>query len=192
MKGIRVDVLCEGSILRRGQAIVEAHSSCTLITGNEHLIVVDTGDNQYRRRLLEAVHAHGHRPEEVDLVVNTHLHFDHCSNNDLFPQAKVIAHALEGAEEGFVLMQGDMMMVEDGIRLVHTPGHSPGAISAFVEADRRVVAAGDAIPTYENVRKWVPPGVVTDPEAAIRSMERILQWAEVVVPGHGGPFDVSH
>src|SRR5512137_1268786 len=157
MKGIRDDVLCEGSIIRRGQAIVEAHSSCTLITGNEHLIVVDTGDNQYRRRLLEAIYAHGHRPEEVDLVVNTHLHFDHCSNNDLFPRAKVIAHALEGAEEGFVLMQGDMMMVEDGIRLVHTPGHSPGAISAFVEADRRVVAAGDAIPTYENVRKWVPP-----------------------------------
>jgi glyoxylase-like metal-dependent hydrolase (beta-lactamase superfamily II) len=163
-----------------------------LITGNEHLIVVDTGDNLYRQRLIGAIYAHGHRPEEVDLVVNTHLHYDHCSNNDIFPEAKVIAHALEGAVGDFILMQGDLMMVEDGIRLVHTPGHTPGAISAFVEADRRVVVAGDAIPTYENVRKWVPPGVVTDPVAALQSMERILQWAEVVVPGHGGPFDVSH
>ena len=28
------------------------------------------------------------RPEEIDIVINSHLHFDHCSNNKLFPQAK--------------------------------------------------------------------------------------------------------
>ncbi|MDF3017469.1 MAG: hypothetical protein K0R44_2694 [Thermomicrobiales bacterium] len=29
----------------------------------------------------------GVKPEEIDIVINSHLHFDHCSNNKLFPQA---------------------------------------------------------------------------------------------------------
>ena len=32
----------------------------------------------------------GVKPEEIDIVVNSHLHFDHCSNNKLFPQATFI------------------------------------------------------------------------------------------------------
>lgn len=50
--------------------------------------------------LLDALAGLGHRPEEIDFVINTHLHFDHCGGNTLrdakgdvvpaFPRARYI------------------------------------------------------------------------------------------------------
>ena len=43
---------------------------------------------QSEEQTIEAQFAKiGVKPEEIDIVINSHLHFDHCSNNKLFPQA---------------------------------------------------------------------------------------------------------
>jgi glyoxylase-like metal-dependent hydrolase (beta-lactamase superfamily II) len=59
-----------------------------------------------------------------------------------------------------------------------------------VQADRRYVIAGDALPTEENYVKNVPPGINYDPDLAMESIKRIVGYADVVVPGHGLPFSV--
>jgi glyoxylase-like metal-dependent hydrolase (beta-lactamase superfamily II) len=55
-------------------------------------------------RLPEQLSAHGVRPEQVDIVVNTHLHFDHCGWNTLrvdgravptFPNARYVVQRAE-------------------------------------------------------------------------------------------------
>ncbi|HYL47719.1 MAG TPA: MBL fold metallo-hydrolase [Candidatus Limnocylindrales bacterium] len=52
-------------------------------------------------RLIEGLRHYGLHPEEVDIVVNTHLHFDHCGGNTrvekdkvvpTFPNARYIVH----------------------------------------------------------------------------------------------------
>jgi N-acyl homoserine lactone hydrolase len=190
MTDIEVKVLCQGRIVRDGSAILEAHSSVTLVTWPEHIMIVDTSDGEYRPRVVDALSANEVDPDQVDIVVNTHLHSDHCSNNDLFGYAIQMAHWMEGPTGRFVPVREDLELYP-GIALVHTPGHTSGTMSVFVEADRRYAIVGDAIPTFENVRRWVPPGVVCDREAALRSMRKIVSYADVVVPGHDAPFEVD-
>ena len=57
----------------------------------------------------------------------------------------------------------------------------------FVEAEKRYAIVGDAIPTRSNYLKWVIPSAHYDPKLALRSMERIGAFAEVIVPGHDAP-----
>jgi glyoxylase-like metal-dependent hydrolase (beta-lactamase superfamily II) len=42
----------------------------------------------------------------------------------------------------------------------------------------------------DNYLKWVPPGINIDPELALNSMRKIVDWADVVVPGHDKPFRI--
>jgi len=190
MKEIVVKVLCEGRIVRNGKEIIEAHSSVTMVTWPEHVMIVDTSDRGYRPRVVDALSANEVDPDQVDIVVNTHLHSDHCANNDLFRYAVQMAHEKERPDRRFVSVTDDHKLYP-GISLVHTPGHTPGTMSVFVESDRKYAIVGDAIPTFENVRRWVPPGIVSDGDEALRSMKKIVAYADVVVPGHDTPFEVD-
>jgi glyoxylase-like metal-dependent hydrolase (beta-lactamase superfamily II) len=180
----KVKVLCEGLIRRQGKAVLEAHSSSTLVESEGDLMVVDTSSSAYRPRIVASLQALGIGPESISVVVNTHGHFDHCSNNDLFPRARLIAFESEPEHEG------EETELTGPVRLVRTPGHTPGSVSVFVQAERRYAIVGDAMPTIDNYLRWVPPGINYDREKALRSMRRIVDWAEVVVPGHGPPFEI--
>ncbi len=180
----KIGVLCEGLIRRDGKVILEAHSSSTLIECKEALIVVDTSTPFYRPRIEESLKRLGANPQDVGLLVNTHDHHDHNSNNDLFPHAKVISFQAEASQEG------EESQLVPGVRLVRTPGHTPGSVSVFVESERRCAIVGDAIPTIDNYLKWMPPAIHYDADKALRSMARIVDWAEVIIPGHGPAFEV--
>ena len=78
--------------------------------------------------------------------------------------------------------------IAEGVRLVHTPGHTPDSMSVFVKADRNYAVAGDAVPLEDNIRKKVPPRLNCDPDLAMQSIKSIVRFADVIVPGHGFPF----
>jgi glyoxylase-like metal-dependent hydrolase (beta-lactamase superfamily II) len=101
-----------------------------------------------------------------------------------------MVHVNEGPDARYVPVTADQELYP-GIVLVHTPGHTPGTMSVFVDAERKYAIVGDAIPTLENVRRWVPPGIVSDGDAALRSMKKIVAFADVVIPGHDTPFEVD-
>ena len=97
-------------------------------------------------------------PRDVVCVINTHLHFDHCGGNRLFPgvpihvqrAARAAAKAPDYLEE-WVEFEGATYIEHDGeaeilpgIRVVPTPGHAPGHQSVLVDTDDGlVVVAGD-------------------------------------------------
>jgi glyoxylase-like metal-dependent hydrolase (beta-lactamase superfamily II) len=62
-------------------------SSCTLVTSRSHKVVVDSGLSLEEGALVKALHARGLEPSDIDTVVNTHLHLDHCGNNAIFSRA---------------------------------------------------------------------------------------------------------
>ena len=91
--------------------------NCLLIRDGTHVVLVETGagpklnEKQKRNfgvdgppRLLDELAARGVRPDEVTLVVNTHLHFDHAGGNTYlrdgtivptFPRASYVFQRLE-------------------------------------------------------------------------------------------------
>jgi N-acyl homoserine lactone hydrolase len=183
----RVEVLCPGMIRRDGTFIMEARSSATLVSRNGRRILVDTSGPQNRMMLLDALRSRGITPQDVEAVVLTHLHGDHTGNLVLFPDAVHYAHRLEHPGPSFTEVKEGTELWE-GVKVLHTPGHTQGSVSVLVQAEVTYALAGDAIPSEDNVRKWAPPGIHFDREIALRSISRLIELAEVIVPGHGPPF----
>lgn len=174
----RVFLLKPGSILRDNSGrILDARSSVTLIVCKERRIVVDTGLAGEDRLILNALEHLGITVNEIDTVINTHDHSDHCGNNHLFAQATILVPA-------------DGEQIASGVRAMKTPGHSFDSISVVVEDSRRVVIAGDAVPTMSNFLKNVPPFLHVDRELAVSSMAKIVSVADIIVPGHDSPISV--
>lgn len=65
-------------------------STTTLLTSASHRVIVDTGLSIQERELRAALAAHRLAAEDIDLVINTHLHLDHCSNNVIFSRATIL------------------------------------------------------------------------------------------------------
>jgi glyoxylase-like metal-dependent hydrolase (beta-lactamase superfamily II) len=161
------------------------------------------------QELVAALATAGARPEEIEIVIHTHLHYDHAGNNRLFPRARFLVqreelrYALAPAPfdasayfapslgvtpdylgTKFELLDGDAEIVE-GIRVITTPGHSPGHQSVLVDtAGGRYCIAGDAVMWHENLERRIPPGYHVSTIDCVASLDRIAREADHVLPAH--------
>ena len=146
------------------------------------------------RHMADALAEHDLSPVDVKIVVNSHLHFDHCGQNAVFKHAPfyVQRQEVEGARrDGFTeqwfdfagarfeLLDGDAE-IADGVRVIATPGHTAGHQCVIVDAsDGTSVMIGDAAYTadiYRDVEKadlsqW--RGQHSDREAWEQSLNRV-------------------
>lgn len=76
----KIDVLLRGNW--RG-------ASSVLLTGREGPVLVDTGMPHDAHQLASALKHRGLRPQDIRIVINTHFHLDHVSNNCLFPSSLI-------------------------------------------------------------------------------------------------------
>jgi hydroxyacylglutathione hydrolase len=87
-----------------------------------------------------------------------------------------------------VLADGDEV---SGLRVIHSPGHSPGEVIYFRESDR-VAICGDVIRnlSYATLRERLdepPEAFNTDTAENRRSIRKLAQLApSLILPGHGG------
>jgi len=188
---LRVVVLKSGSLLREGAEVRDARSSVTLIDSGSKRIVVDTGLLGEDGVISDALAARGLSPNDIDYVVNTHLHLDHCGCNLLFRNSVFFADKGENPPVHFRHTEDGRELVP-GVRFLSTPGHTEGSVSVVVESEDAIyVIAGDAIPTIENYETLTPPAIHIDRRLAEDSMRRILKIADRVIPGHGAMFEVD-
>ena len=116
----------------------------TLIRDGEQNILVDTGHFGGRTELLAAMRKKKLDPRDIDTVVLTHIHWDHCINVDLFSKSTILVGDKElrmgymaGVKDGHtryfkeLLRTMDVQTVRDGEKIsgsakaMLTPGHSP-------------------------------------------------------------------
>lgn len=177
-------MLKPGSILRdESGRVLDARSSVTLIESGSRKIVVDTGLAGEEVTILRALAELGIEAGEIGTVIHTHSHPDHCGNNHLFTGAEVLAPC-----------EGET--VAPRVVAMETPGHTMDSISMAAsiwnaKEKAMIVVAGDALPTFGNFQKNVPPASNVNRDLAISSMRRIIRVADVVIPGHDFPFSVK-
>lgn len=189
-RATKFSLVMEGRLVRDGARIVEASSSVSMVESGGRVVVVDTGSLADANRLREAFRGASIEPDQVDIVINTHLHLDHIGGNALFRNARFYAHRLESPPLGTARISEGFEIIP-GVEVVTTPGHTAGSISVIVRAERRYAICGDAIPTKANLDGHVPPAINIDPRLALKSMDLLEASADVIVPGHGAPFDVE-
>jgi glyoxylase-like metal-dependent hydrolase (beta-lactamase superfamily II) len=175
-----ISVLKPGSLIRDSEGnLLDARSSVTLVTAGSMKIIVDTGIQGEEGRIIKALSIRGLEPEDIDTVINTHSHLDHCGNNYLFTGARHLK-PVEGET------------IAPGVQAIATPGHTIDSISVVVDSESWgvIVIAGDALPTFNNFLKNVPPALHVDRDLAVSCMARIIEMANIIIPGHDEPFSV--
>lgn len=152
---------------------------------------------------------------DITIVVHTHLMYDHCANSKLLPNARFMVQKKEldfafnphpmfaGAYqrnlfEGlpFEAVDGDRELMP-GIKLLFTPGHSPGGQSVAVSTSAGIAIITGFCCTQDNFvpqknQAWVtdripevvPPGIHTDMLQAYESTMRVKNLADIIIPFH--------
>lgn len=182
------------------------------IEHNEHKIMFDTAGPAKRvdmkKRLAELnIDPHG----ITDLVIS-HFHYDHVYNYDHFPNADIFMHKLEyewlekepchyaipphffqaiKCSEKLKLIDRDTEII-DGVEAISVPGHTPGSM-ALVLRDTSIpttVIAGDAVKNMAELATGHVPNSL-DQTLASRSIKKIRDIAEIVIPGHDRILQVT-
>jgi glyoxylase-like metal-dependent hydrolase (beta-lactamase superfamily II) len=168
-----IELPVSSALLRHGQANVLFDTGC-------HPTVADDPEGRWGglAKLMVPIMKPGEHvltglarldlgPDDIDLVINSHLHPDHCGCNSFFRKATFLVHADElaavraaGSEAaGYLAADWDQPMPFDEIEsqrdvfgdgrivLLPLPGHTPGSMGALARLDRSgtFLLAGDTV-----------------------------------------------
>ncbi len=174
---------------------------------DDQMALIDTGMPGNAAHILGFIYRLGKDPGELAHIVLTHWHIDHAGSAAELQRltgAKTVAHRdeLASARNGKWMLapgldpcsidvpitDGEVLPYLGGLRLVHTPGHTRGSVSAFLERDR-VLFVGDTIINNED-RLSRPLPLGSDKSKSERSLERLagLDFS-VCCFGHGPPVE---
>lgn len=201
-----IETLLTGSVIPSPDGN-RSTAAVTLIRHSEGPILLDPAAWHQRAALVAALALRDLQPRDIVAIAVTHLHWDHCMNFDLFPQAQfLIPEAeLKRIREGHgdratpeylldVIPSKRIEPVREGealagVNVLNTPGHTSGHVSYAIETVKgTVVIAGDALATQSDASRGQPALIFGDPNAARDSVARLLKAADVLVPGHDAPF----
>lgn len=187
------------------------------LSGGDQNILVDTGLEQFMvpegaeqelgfevQEFEQALASVDLEPSDIDVIIHTHLHNDHCENDYKCTGATIIT---QKSEYEFMLephpvdhryypdilddlnveqIEGDAN-IADGIDVIFSPGHSIGGQSIAVHT-----AAGKAIITgfccndknFPATGPAITPGVHINVMDAYESIQKIKTTADIIIPLH--------
>ena len=159
--------------------------------------------------LLPNLACAGISPDDIDVVVNSHFHPDHCGCNQFFRKATIMAHtseiaaakAPEAEKAGYLrsdwdhdqptdAVSGERDVFGDGkLLLLPLPGHTPGTMGAQVnlERDGSFLLVSDAVSLRANLDADTAPRNTWNAVALLKSygeIRRIEKAGATVICGH--------
>jgi glyoxylase-like metal-dependent hydrolase (beta-lactamase superfamily II) len=184
-----VDVLIAGHVeeTAAGQSV---HPTVSLVLDHDDdadlVIVVDPGILSDPALLTEALAERGLALDDVTHVFVTHHHLDHTRNVGMFPRARVVD--VDSVYDGSLWLDhdGDGHRLAPDVSVIETPGHAQECAALVVRTDDGTVVLTHAW-WFADMTPVRDP-LAWDQEALDRSRARILEIADVVVPGHGPAF----
>lgn len=200
---IDMGLLVYGKSLYYGKKYMAALKPFLVVCDSDN-VLIDTGagvlPEKYKKyqklerevSIIDSLKAHGLEPDDISIVINTHLHFDHCGGNKFFNKARFFIQKKEleyaqnphrFAKGGYIksyfedlpfeLLEGESEIIE-GISVIPTPGHTPGHQSVVLDfKGKKYIYAGDVSPLEENLRDRNIVGILHDPVKALESLDKL-------------------
>ena len=177
-------------VLVRGYAdLPRVASTIGLIRDGSSVIVVDPGMVAERRLILDPLREFGIAPEAVTHVWVSHHHLDHTVNIALFPNAEIVDSRSARRGDEVRSHQGEGFHLSPNVEVWLTPGHTPEDATLVADTARGLVGF-----THLWWREDRSPDVdpyLTDPAGLLAGRERVLAAVDLVIPGHGSPFETG-
>ena len=181
-------------------------SHCYLIRGDYKNILIDSGVDKNFSQLQKSLLSLGVKIRDVDIVINTHEHFDHIGANRYFQDyALIAAHRFAATkitvEDRYVTMYESGDLNEPSLRvhlwmesksrfdlgnynlnIVHTPGHTSGSICIY-EPIQKILFTGDTVFAGGSLSYIAESGSVGDyiDSVGLLATRKINE----LYPGHG-------
>lgn len=203
-----------------------------LIKGGSQNVLVDTGEmnpiqSADREEAIggkiytfeQGLEKHGLVPDDIDIVIHTHLHMDHCENDYKCEKARFYIHEQELAairdphpldyryledyiddieERDQITVINEDTQIIDGIRVEHTPVHTKGGLTVYIDTPKGNAAITGFCIIDENydpppeIRGMemdvIPPGTHVDVYQAYDIMQNVRGKSDILIPLHEPRF----
>lgn len=159
--------------------------------------------------VLSSLKAIGVEPDDVDIVICSHLHPDHCGCNQFFKKAQFFIHARElqaaraedAANTGYLAQEWDHDLPTTVLDKPHDlfgngravilplPGHTPGTMGLRIELANcgSLLLASDAVSLLDNLEQDSVPRNTWDADLYLQSFAEIRRMqadGTTVICGH--------
>lgn len=202
--------VCPG-VYQVGGGSLSHGSDCLvfMVIRNGSAVLIDSGAGMAPQRILDNIKSLGMGPGTVPYIIATHGHIDHIGGLPFLKdalQSRLVAHQLElpaiadgdprltaaayygvdyrGCPVEEVLQGDDDIPLEDWtLHCLHTPGHTVGGISVYLDTGTERVLFGQDI-HGPFIKEWG-----ADMDDWHRSMQRLLDLeADILCEGHFGIY----
>jgi glyoxylase-like metal-dependent hydrolase (beta-lactamase superfamily II) len=190
---VRRTVALAPGVWRIPTGVGDLVNSYAFVEDDRTVTLVDVGLRMTSKRLLKGLASIGVEPADVGRVVLTHAHSDHAGALGRIIEATGAAVATHERESPYLrdgrsprsarrgghklpkvdvaehLLDGTLLPVAGGLRVVHTPGHTPGHVSLLHEPTG-ILITGDALFNVRSIG-YSPGWLCTDPELSRKSAD---------------------
>lgn len=208
----KAEVIADGIYLVGGPNISHSEDATVFVVDfGETLAMIDAGAGRSAGILVENMESAGLDPSRISSVILTHCHIDHIGSASWFREqfgCKLIIHDLDAdaLESGdSILTAADWYDAEfpptsvdirlkgedeilrfgaDALHCLHTPGHTPGSLSLYLDR------AGKRILFGQDIHGPFLPNFRSDLGQWKTSMRKLLALeADILCEGHFGIFE---
>ncbi|GAA3936852.1 N-acyl homoserine lactonase family protein [Microbacterium soli] len=180
-----------------------AHANKVFRTRDQGQVYTTRPEHDIRKFLA----SHGTTPEEIDVVILTHLHLDHFANAPAYTNARFIVQRRElpwgltpppyaefhwreftpyliDVLDRVEAVEGDVTIC-DGVEAWWVGGHTAGSQAVAVDTELgKVVLAGDFFYSYKNIEWNWPPGNYWSLDEWEQSSQRLRSDSDLIIPNH--------